>query len=749
MPQRLFNEPFADIIYSENGEFLSARVAADSQWRFPETKNVSDKFKHCIVNYEDQRFFSHLGIDVFAVARAIKQNIKNKRIVSGASTITMQLVRLHRKGKPRVFGEKIIEAVIALRLELSYSKDEILALYSSYAPFGGNIVGIEAASWRYFGCPSSLLSWGETATLAVLPNSPALIHPGRNRKDLKTKKDALLKRLSEKGVIDDLTYREALSEEIPKAPKPLPDEAPHLLDYYRKSLQSSPYISTINPSLQKDVKRIGNTYSETYQGNKVNNIAILVAEVNSGKVLAYIGNSESKYAKDVDLIRAERSSGSLLKPILYAAMLQEGEIMPSSLLPDVPLFIDGFAPQNYNKIFHGAVAANEAIKRSLNVPLVRMLIAYNCGRFHELLKTLGVTTLHYSASHYGASLILGGAECTLFDICSVYASLARDYNSSKQSLKNFHPLVTSEYDYDVRNYRNDGDSYLTKGSLWCAFETMSSLNRPEEESDWSSFKTMKKIAWKTGTSYGSRDAWAVGFTPQYIVGVWVGNASGEGRAGLTGIGYAAPVLFDVFSLLKQGEWFAPPYSDIQEAAVCRKSGFLADSFCEEKDTVLVPKSCLISKKCPYHKIILLDQSGNYRVNRSCYVSGEIKEKKWFVLPPIWESYYKYYNPDYESLPPFHPDCIGNDQNQLDIIYPQNGMTIYLPKGFESKKENIVLKAAHLRKNAEVFWYLNELYIGSTKENHEISCSPSPGKYTLKIFDDEGNFKSVRVKIIES
>lgn len=425
IPKPLISKPYSTLLYTTETSgrevLLGARIASDGQWRFPSGSEVPGKFAICLTQYEDKRFWYHPGIDPFALMRAVQLNLTQSRVVSGGSTLTMQLARIARGNQSRTVGQKVIEMLWALYLECSYSKAEILRMYASNAPFGGNVVGIEAAAWRYFGREAKDLSWAEQATLAVLPNSPALIHPGRNRAELKQKRDKLLLRLYEKHILDKTEYELACMEALPEKPLPLPNEAPHLLERLAIERQENRIHTTIDPTLQQQVQRLVNRYVADYRSNHIYNAAALVADVESGKILAYVGNVTDQnmttgHGYQVDVITSPRSTGSVLKPFLYAAMLNDGLILPGTLIADTPLNINGFTPQNFNKTFYGAVPAHVAIERSLNVPLVRMLSQYNTGRFMSLLKRLGMTTLRFSEDHYGASLILGGAEGSLWDL---------------------------------------------------------------------------------------------------------------------------------------------------------------------------------------------------------------------------------------------------------------------------------------------------------------------------------------------
>ena len=429
LPKELFHDPYSTVLTDSGGELLSASIAADGQWRFPETENVPDNFSAALMAYEDKRFLRHPGVDPFALARAVEKNIASGGIVSGGSTITMQVARLSRRGKPRTVIQKLVEVVLATRLELRFTKSEILALYASHAPFGGNVVGLEAACWRYFGRASRELSWAEAALLAVLPNSPSLLHPGKNRSLLKAKRDRLLERLRDAGRIDAFTCSLSKSEPLPEKPQALPRSATHLLTRASNEGFAGKIISsTIRSATQTTVAQIVDDHHQRLKGNQIHNIAAVVVEVSTGNVIAYVGNTEAtesgNHGQSVDVVTARRSTGSILKPFLYAAMLDEGKILPRTLLPDIPTFINGFAPKNFSKDYDGVVPADRALIRSLNVPAVFLLREYRYEKFHSLLRNIGMTTLSFPPDHYGLSLILGGAEGTLWDITGMYASMA-------------------------------------------------------------------------------------------------------------------------------------------------------------------------------------------------------------------------------------------------------------------------------------------------------------------------------------
>ena len=742
----LFNTPTSTVIEDDQGRLVAAKIADDGQWRFPESDTIPKKFIESISYFEDEYFYYHPGFNPFSIARAFKQNILAGRVVSGASTITMQTIRLSRRGQPRNFFEKIIEIILAFRMELSYSKKEILNLYASHAPFGGNVVGLEAASWRYFGRKPNQLSWGEITTLAVLPNAPALIYPGKNQLALKIKRDRLLDKLYQKGVIDKETCDLAKSEALPDKPYAIPQIAKHLLDrVIKEGNKGKRIISTIDFSLQKKINKIVNEYHHVLSQNEIHNIAVLVLNVENGTVLSYVGNSNCKRGnsgRDVDIITAPRSTGSILKPFLYAFMQQDGAILPQTLISDIPTQIAGYSPKNFNESFDGAVPANHALARSLNIPAVRMLRDYSIEKFYFNLKKLRLRNINKPANHYGLSIILGGAEASLWDLSNAYMGMS-------QTLNDANVFAFAEF-VKGRNHvkRLVDNPPFEPGALWNTFEALSTLNRPLQETGWQDFQSSQKIAWKTGTSFGHRDAWSIGVTPKYVVGVWVGNADGEGRPGLTGTSTAAPILFKVFKHLPYKNWFQKPDWDLTKATVCSQSGFLASEICDETEEISISKNGLKTEICPFHQIVNLDREKKFRVDSNCYSVAEMHLEPWFVLPPIQEWYFKRKNPFYKVLPPFQVGCNQEVFKNMDVIYPKDLTKIFIPRELDGSKGKIIFEIAHRNSATDIFWHLDNVYIGETKINHQIAIDPKPGKHKMTLVDDFGESLNFNFEIME-
>lgn len=703
LPRDLFRGvPCSTVVTDRGGELLGARTASDGQWRFPPCDTVPKRYKTALIQFEDRYFRYHPGVNPIAIVRALAGNLKAGEVTSGGSTITMQVIRMSR-GRERTLWQKMVEAVLALRLEESRSKDEILALYASYAPFGGNVVGLEAASWRYFSRPADELSWAEAATLAVLPNSPSSMHPGKNRDALMDKRNKLLGRLMDHGDIDMETYQLAIAEPLPEAPQPLPSLAPQLVDHYCKAFPGKRVVTGIDIDLQRNVLEAVSRASDGLAREGIADMAAVVIDIRSGEVVAYVGNSSpdrDRPGKAVDIARSPRSTGSILKPFLYAGALQEGVILPRTLLKDTPVNINGFSPQNFDLRFYGAVPADEALARSLNVPAVHLLRAYGVPRFHRLLQDAGLTTLTRSSSNYGLSLILGGGEGTLLEITRAYASMVRSYDGLAP-------------DFPLR------DPY----ALWYTFKALRDVRRPDEV-DYRLIQSVRTAAWKTGTSYGFRDAWAVGVTPDYAVGVWAGNAAGQGAPGLIGARAAAPTLFDILNLLPPGKaWFDEPAATEggEAAEVCTLSGHLAGMHCPEREAVMLPSKAAASEPCPYHR--------------------EVDGSDVFILPPAMEWYYRPHHPEYEV-----PKV--SDTPPMEFIYPESGAIIYLPRQLDGSVEGAVFQLAHRSSSATVWWHMDGNYLGETRYLHQMRLVPSVGRHTLVAVDEEGNTVSVGFSVRE-
>ncbi len=756
VPRPLFDDPYSTVVTSSDGSLLGARIAADQQWRFPALDSVPEKYEKCLLEFEDQYFYYHPGINPVALFRALVQNIKSGRVVSGGSTLTMQVCRMARGEKPRSVKNKMIEMIWALNLELRFSKKEILNLYASHAPFGGNVVGLDAAAWRYFARPVSELSWAESAILAVLPNAPSLIYPGRLDERLKQKRDRLLKKLFDSRDIDSITFQLSVAEPIPEKVNPLPVIAYHLVEKAASEKNGQRFHSTVDRNLQERVNTLVVRHRKMLEANHIYNLAVVVSEVSTKEVKAYVGNffdgKESEHGNSVDIVQSPRSTGSILKPFLYCKMLDDGLLTPEMLIPDIPTRFGGFTPMNFDQEFSGAVPAAEALARSLNIPAVRMLQDYGVPPFYSFLKKNGMETLVHPPDYYGLSLILGGAEVSLWNLSGMYTSLvsvlksydendgfyeANPFSGLKWQMKNNSEKVQQEQAVQPE---------IRAASVYLTLQALLKVKRPDSEAGWQEFASARNIAWKTGTSFGFRDAWAVGMTRDYVVAVWAGNADGEGRPGLTGVTAAAPLMFDIFELLPVSDWFQMPVDEMEQVEICAESGYRPGVNCDSTKLVWLPAGTKV-EVCPWHRKIHLNKNGTQRVNATCYPVSEMQHKNWFVLPPAMEYYFKPRNPLYATLPPLKPGCADEVEN-MEFVYPREWNNLFIPTDLDGTPGELVFELVHRQRNTKVFWQLDEKFLGTTSGIHQMAVQPESGWHILNVTDEQGNSLSRRFYIAE-
>ncbi|WP_191014315.1 penicillin-binding protein 1C [Treponema zioleckii] len=721
----LKSRPFSYAVYDKEGKLIGAQVATDEQWRLEECE-VPEKFEKAIIAFEDKRFYSHPGVDPFSLARAFSLNLKNHRIVSGGSTITMQTIRLLENHPKRTIFQKAKEALLAVSLEMRFSKKEILSLYCANAPFGGNVVGLEAASWRYFNRAPDQLTWAETATLAVLPNQPALVYPGANKEILLAKRNELLQKLYKNGEFSEKILALSQEEELPQKPYALPALSPHYLEYLKKTAtKDSPknqsqtkFHTTLDSNIQLNSARILERWSEVFSKKGIENAAALVLETKTGNILAYCANTggyernPDNYA--VDLIQAKRSSGSLLKPFLFAAMIDSGKLLKNQLVIDVPIRIGSYRPDNNLPEYQGVISAADALSSSLNIPAIGELREYGVSAFLAHLKRIGFTTFHRTADEYGLPLILGGGEVTLFEVTNAYAKMMN------------------------KSLDRPSDFPSSRGSVYLTLSALVEGARPRDEANWKKYAHSKKIAWKTGTSNGNRDAWCVGTTPEFTVGIWVGNAAGNGNTELKSSFTAAPIMFDIFSTLGQTSWQEVPYSELKLVEVCEKSGFLAGKNCEKRRTAFTAKNAPISTTCPYCRIVSLTPDGKFQATADDLPAGELPLiQKRFVLPPNIENWYKRVNMSYNPLPPFVENHKKSTNQDLVIIFPDEKANLIIPVEIDGTKGSMIMQAAARKDDSIVYWDLDGDFLGKTQNFHEMAASPKTGAHTLTICDSNG------------
>lgn len=738
LPRPLFSVPYSTVLMQ--GEIpVAVSPAADGQVRFPTGAAVPPKLAACVVAYEDRRFYHHIGIDPLGMLRAARTNLKAGRIRQGGSTLTMQVARLAGGRRGRNIFRKLLELAQALRLEAGYSKEEILALWADHAPFGGNTAGLQAASWRYFGQPPERLTWAECATLAVLPNAPGLMHPGRGRTQLRERRNRLLAHLAAEGKLNEAELAAAQAEPLPEKPLPLPNQAPHLLAAQRLAHpQGGLYRLTLNTEAENAVQAALGQHQPALAALGVGNAACLVADLRTGRVLAYksFASGYPASAPFVDAVQAPRSYGSLLKPFLYAHALDAGKLAPQAWLEDVPKLFGRFAPRNFYNQYDGVVPASRALARSLNLPYVNLLERYGQRRFCGQMKAVGLRHLYRPADDYGLALILGSGEATLWQ-------MGRLYTLAGQRTLGLPPRFGVWE--DSLGVRAEAKPLPSPAALFTAFEALSDAARPDLDPYWQQVLYRLPIAWKTGTSQGLRDAWAIGCTRRYMVAVWCGNADGEGRMGLTGIHVAAPILFEIAARLEEGSReatgapFPPPPLGWTSVRICPVSGWRAGPFCPPAEaTTRVPAGVEQSPVCPYHRQVYVDAEGTGRVEAPCYPLPRARAVSELYLPPL-QDYYARKRTALPGVMPWRAGCGPQVPTQIHIQTPGPGQLLTLAPTEDGSNPTLVLTANSSQPQATLHWHLDGRALGHTNgtSRQSMPARLGPGVHHLVVVASDG------------
>lgn len=729
---------FSRVVLDKKGELLRVFLNKDEQWVYPDTgMPVPEKLKLCVINFEDGCFYYHPGIDPIAVFRAFYGNISGSK-KSGASTITMQLARI-RDPKSRTLRNKIIESFQSMKLELFLSKDEVLIQYLNCAPYGRNIIGYQTASLRYFGKYAEELSWAEAALLAVLPNSPGGMSPGLNHEKLIKKRNRLLKRLLEAEIISDEVYKTAVIEKVTVSPFSFPKSAPHAAEFCVRKLNDDLIRSTIDAEIQDQVEGIVNRHKEYLKNDGIYNLSVLICETGSGKVRAYIGSQDYwdniKFGK-VDGVQALRSSGSILKPFLYAKCIDEGMICENSLVEDIPINISSFSPKNADDTFSGLVRAKTALTSSLNVPAVILLKKYGLVHLYEDLKTMGIRSLSRRAEDYGLSLIIGGSETSLWDVVSLYRGLGNYGEFGKLSI--FEDISEGKKERSI-----------SKGASYIVLKMLEDVKRPGIEYFWNMFESSRPISWKTGTSYAHKDAWALGVTPEWTIGVWAGNFDGETNKMISGSQTAGPILFDIFNRISSGNGapFYAPAKELKTVSVCRETGYIPSENCQETEEIFMPEHSLALPVCPYHKKLFVSKDGKEQVCSLCWTEG-YSEKIILKYPPLISRTMQKAGADVFSVPEHRRSCPSLEgANDLTIVYPLSGTRVYIPTDIGGAPQKIKLDVAHSKKDIIIYWYIDGIYYGLTESDHSLYINLEKGYHVLKVIDSGGKSSEVRFEVI--
>ncbi len=741
LPIELLHQPASARVEDREGTPLRVYVATDDMYRFPVgLDEVSPYLVEATIAFEDRWYRWHPGVNLVATLRALISNVKAGRVVSGGSTITQQVARL-MEPRSRTVGAKLREAFRALQLEFRFSKKEILEAYFNLAPYGGNIQGAGAAAAFYFGKSVSELGPGEAALLASLPNSPTRLRPDRNAEGARSRRNDVLGRMLAGRVISSERFNRALAEAIPTAWQPLPFSAPHVGDMLRARADPADGTvrSTIDPEIQRTVERLLNRHLRGARQRGIGNGAVVVIENATRAVRALLGSADyfdDANAGQVNGALAARSPGSTLKPFAYALAMENRLVSPSTLLEDVPVSYTGYAPENYDEQYRGVVPAETALKHSLNVPAVNLVADLGAHRLYGFLKEAGLTTIDQPYEHYGLSLILGGVGVNLLELTNLYATLASGGIHRPYRLREDQPASGSR-------------RLLSEGVAYVITEILSQVERPDFPTSWESAVHLPMIAWKTGTSYGHRDAWSIGYSPEYTVGIWMGNFAGTGSPDLIGAEIAGPLLFDVATALSThgGRWFEVPPS-VSERIVCAVSGSPAGPYCADTGRELYDVGHAPHEECTLHRRIAIDDETGYRLCPHCWVDRPWKWVTVIQWPSEVTAWLMKNGFPVADIPQHNPHCRATADGSGPLIRsPVKDVRYVIRRGVPIVDQQIRLEATVSSDVKVLHWFVDGLLVARGAPGEVVFYTPERGRHDVVCIDDEGR-TSRRTVIIE-
>lgn len=738
-PLTALSPPPATVVAARNGQPLRLYLAPDEAWRFPvRLSGVAAILPKLILAAEDKRFYRHPGVDPLALGRAALANLTAGHVVSGGSTITMQLARLAQP-KQRTLAAKWHEGLAALALERKLGKDAILERYLNMAPYGGNIVGVGAAATLYFGKTPDKLSLAEAALLTVLPRSPLRLDPLRRPEAAKAARDKLLAAMARRGVITPEAAKEAAAAPVPTRLAALPFAAPHFAQMAREAAGPIPRIdTTLDPAAQKTATDILRSRARWLAAQGLGSVAAVVIEPASREVRAMVGGvdwfGDARFGQ-INGATIRRSPGSTLKPFLYAMAMDQGRVFPQSQMLDIPTGFGGYTPKNYDGLFRGRVTTEQALITSLNIPAVRLLNDVGPAPFLELLRRGGLASLDKPASHYGLSLILGGGEATLTSLTNLYAALADDGRFRPPVFLTNAPAVRAE-----RLFSPEACALTT--------EILTRLERPDLPTSWERALAVPQVAWKTGTSFGHRDAWAVGISAGYAIGVWVGNMDGRAVAGISGAVHAGPILFELFRALE-------PYGsrpaartglNLATIEVCADSRELPGPDCPRRvPATIIPGRSRLTP-CPVHRRTLVDAKTGERLTADCAAGHEATTAAVTEFPGELVSWWRAVGIPFESPPPLAPDCLGTAGTGPRIVSPSPATVYAVRPDVPADFQQITLAADAPAATTRLSWYVDGELAAQGPPGGRLFWRPTPGAHRFAVTDDQGRSHAVTVRV---
>ena len=726
---------YSVIVTDSKGEVIHGFLTPDQQWRMKtELKDISPLLKKTIVEKEDRYFYYHPGINGISIIRALCFNIFRGKRTSGASTITMQVARA-LEPKKRTYFHKLQEMFRAVQLEWKYSKEEILQLYLNLVPYGGNIEGVKSASILYFNKNPDHLSLAEITALSIIPNRPSSLVIGKNNSEIVRERNRWLNTFREQGIFTEKEISDALQEPLTAKRRTVPFEIPHLANKL-KSPGTTAIHTYINMHTQKAVEKIVSDYAHSMQMLNIRNAAVIVLDNATHHVISYTGSANFNDTTDhgqVNGATAIREPGSTLKPLLYGMCIDEGLLTPKMAISDVAVNYDGYAPENYDKKFNGPVSMEYALEHSLNIPAVTSLRMLGKDKFIRKLSDCQFKSIRKDQRKLGLSVILGGCGATLEELTGLYSSFACEGLYTKPSFQ--------QGEASIKPVR-----VLTPQATFLINETLTKINRPDFPLNWQSTEHMPKIAWKTGTSYGKKDAWSIGYNRHFTIGIWVGNFSAQGIPELSGANIATPLLFKIFNTIdydSDEQWFSAP-AGMESRQVCSETGLTPSEFCTNLVTDYYIPQVSPNLSCDNRKEVMVNPSETISYCMDCVAKNGFKKKWYPVIAPELQAWMQDNHMAFTKMPPHNPACEKIFREGAPLIKsPVNGVEYIISK---KHPEPIQLSGQATNEVSRLYWYINNKFLVAADPHTKKFFVPEEGPVKISCTDDKGRNRDIWIRV---
>lgn len=730
-------KPYSKVVYASDGSLLSAYLSDDQKWRMrTRVEEVSPDVKKAILEKEDNWFYWHFGVNPFSVFRALTQNVLSGKRISGASTISMQVARMLEPAE-RTYSNKFFEMLRAIQLELHFSKNEIFEMYLSHLPYGGNVEGVKSASHIFFDRPPDKLSLSQAILLTIIPNNPNKFRLDKKSTIVVKERNKWIKKFQEKNVFGKDDLNDALAEPVLTNRYAVKNDAPHFCREVSNKHKQDEIFSSLNPSIQKTAEKFLLNYVNRVKPKQISNGAVLIIDNKTNSVAAYCGSADffdNNASGQVNGITALRSPGSTLKPILYSLAFDLGELTPEMKLLDIPTDFGGYEPENFDLKFNGLVSAKYALVNSLNVPAVRLLQKIGLEKFISVLQKGGFEDIAKNKNSLGLSLVLGGCGVRLEQLTRFFSVFAHGGK--------LYPM-----NYLKKNFSEEaGIKIFSEGAAYLTGMILTSNERPDYPNEFLFSSEHPLIAWKTGTSYGKRDAWAVGFNPDYTIGVWMGNFDGKGAPELSGAEMAVPLLFELFNSIDSKPkklWFDKP-DGVFKREVCSETGLLPSENCEHKTIDYYIENISPNIKCDLYKTVFVSEDEKIQYCPNCLPKDGYKKKPY----PFYDSelmlWFMKNKITIKRPPPHNPMCQTKFSGSgPKIISPSSDYEYFIE---ENSKQQILLQAASDPSVKTHYWYINDIFYKQCKPEERIFIKPGNGTIKITCLDDHGRKTTIQTKV---